>query len=142
MNGNFYRMYTKHQFAVVKLQSDFLYPEDIESLHKEYNNDPDYTRIQYLIIIIDEKCKPKFSINYISQFSKIYNAEYQVNNHKSIVWVVSQPIITALTHLLVLELNDNSYYCSTLKKAFYLLDSTMDYNTFIELLDATQKVPN
>jgi len=140
MKGNFYKMYPEHQFAVVKLQTEYLYPEDLEALNEKYKNDPDYSKIHYLVIVIDEKSKPKFKLNYLSRISQKYNVEPQENNHKNIVWVVSRPIITALTHLFVLKLKDNSHYCSTVQKAYHLLESPMDYNTFNELIESAQDV--
>ncbi len=133
-------MYPEHHFAVVKLQSEYLYPEDLEAINTKYKNDPNYSKIHYLVIIIDEKSKPKFKINYLGRISKKYNSEPQINNHKNIVWVVSRPIITALTHLFILKLKDNSHFCSTVEKAYRLLEIPLDYNTFHELIEATQEV--
>ncbi len=135
-------MYPEYNFAVVKLQSEFLYLEELDKLNNEYKLDPNYSKIHYLVIIIDEKSRPNFKISDLGRLSKKYNTEPQENNHKSVVWVVSRPIITALAHLFILKTKDNSSYCSTTKKAYRLLEAPFDYDTFSHLIETAVEVNN
>ena len=65
-------MYPEYNFAVVKLQSEFLYLEDLDYLNKAYKLDPEYSKIHYLVIIIDEKSRPNFNISDLGKLSKRY----------------------------------------------------------------------
>ncbi len=138
MKENFYKMYPEHHFAVVKMQSKTLRPEDLEILNTEYKQDPDYSNIHHLLIIIDKKSKPSFNISYLTRLSEKYNTETQINNHKSIVWLISRPIITALTQLFIMKTNDNSHYCSTIEKAYKLLEIPIEFEAFKKLIDDVQ----
>lgn len=130
---NYYKMFPEYNFAIVKLRSERLYFNDLEHLNFEYKNDINYSNIHSLLIEIDKNCKTSFSIKDLNNLAKLYNSEPQKNNHKVIVWLVSQPLITALTHLFVRKTKDNSKYCSTLEKAYQLLNLKINYETFIEL---------
>ncbi|MBN1599441.1 MAG: hypothetical protein JW894_14195 [Bacteroidales bacterium] len=133
MNANFYKMYPELKFAIVKLQSEVLYFHELKQLNHEYKLDVNYSNIHYLLIEIDKKCKLNFTLNDLTKLSELYNTEYQVNNHKIIVWLVAQPLITALTHLFVLKTKDNSLYCSTIDKAYKLLNIPIDFEKFKNL---------
>ncbi len=130
-------MFPEHNFAIVKLKSKLLYPEDLEELNHKYKEDPNYSNIHYLLIIIDKKSRPSFNINYLSRLSSKYNTELQPNNHISVVWMISRPIITALTQLFLLKTTDNSHYCSTIEKAYALLDMPLKYETFYHLIESS-----
>ncbi len=134
MDANFYRMYPEYKFAVVKIQSEILSFQELEQLNYNYKIDVNYSNIHYLLIEIDKKCRLSFSIKELERLSDIYNTEYQVNNHKVIVWLVSHPLLTALIHLFVLQTKDNSKYCSTLGKAYDLFNIPIDFNKFEELI--------
>ena len=134
MNTNFYRMFPEIKFAVVKLQSEILYFHELEKLNHEYKSDDNYSIIQSLLIIIDKRCKINFSLKDLTKLSELYNTEFQTNNHKIIVWLVAQPVITALTHLFVLKTRDNSHYCSTIDKAYGLLDIPINFEKFKKLI--------
>ena len=133
MSANFYKMYPEYKFAVVKLQSKVLDIKELEQLNYEYKSDVNYSNIHYLLIEVDKNCKTSFSMKDLKRLSKSYNTEFQVNNHKTIVWLVSLPIITALTHLFVLQTNDNSKYCSTYQKAYELLNMPIEFDEFERL---------
>ncbi len=130
---NYYLMYPEYNFAIVKLQSESLNFDDLERLNTEYKNDTSYSNIRSLLIDIDKKCKISFRLKELNKLAGLYNTEPQKNNHKVIVWLVSQPTITALTHLFIRKTRDNSKYCSTLKKAYNLLGLKIDYSKFLEL---------
>ena len=134
MGKNYYRMFPEYNFAVVKIQSNILEFEELKKLNHEYKSDPDYSNIHYLLIMVDKKSKLNFSIKDLQKLSDLYNTEYQKNNHKIIVWLVAYPRITALTHLFVLDTKDNSHYCSTLNKAFNILDMSIDFEKFKKLI--------
>lgn len=137
--GNYYKMFPEYNFAVVKLYSENLYFNELEHLNYEYKNDINYSKIHSLLIDIDKRCKLSFGINELTKLANLYNTEPQKNNHRVIVWLVYQPIITALTHLFLGKIRDNSKYCSTLEKAYQLLEIEIDYEKFIELVKGKLK---
>lgn len=132
--ANYYKMFPEHNFALVKLEAEKLYYDDLERLNHDYKRDANYSKIRFLLIDIDKKCKIAFGLRELHKLAKLYNDEPQENNHEVIVWMVSQPIITALTHIFVGKIRDNSKYCSTLKKAYYILGLEMGYEMFQELV--------
>lgn len=134
MGANYYRMYPEYKFAVVKLNSKILSVQELEQLNYEYKSDTNYSNIHYLLIDINKDSKLSFSIRDLKRLSDSYNTEFQANNHKIIVWLVSQPMVTALTHLFVLQINDNSKYCSTIEKAYKLLNIPLEFDKFKELI--------
>ena len=134
IDANFYKMYPELKFAIVKMQSEILTIQELTQLNYDYKTDPDYSNIHYLLVVIDKKCKLSFTINDLKKLSDMYNTEFQPNNHKIIVWLVTQPLITALTHLFVLQTKDNSQYCSTISKAYKLLNVPIEFEEFEKLV--------
>ena len=127
-------MFPDLNFAFVRLQSEKLYFNELERLNADYKNDPNYSNIHYLLIEIDKRCKATFGIKELLKLAQIYNYEPQQNNHRRVVWLVSQPIITALTHMFIGNIQDNSKYCSTIEKAYKLLELNINYTDFLKLL--------
>lgn len=134
MPKNFYRMFPDIGFAFVKLQSRRFSFEEAEEINHRYKSDPHYACIRYLLIEVDQMCMPEFAVNDLEALSDLYNAAFQANNHQTIVWLVSEPIVTAMAHLFVLKTNDNSLYCSTLPKAYELLNMPVEYHLFVHLI--------
>ena len=81
MNTNFYKMFPEIKFAIVKLQSEILYFHELKKLNHEYKLDDNYSNIHSLLIVIDKKCKINFTLNDLTRLSKLYNTEFQINNH-------------------------------------------------------------
>ncbi|MBS2097549.1 hypothetical protein [Carboxylicivirga linearis] len=133
LTGNYYIMYPEHSFAIVRLQTPKLHYNDLEQLNYNYKNHPFYPNIKSLLIDIDKRCRVPFSIKDLNRLANLYNIEPQENNHNIIVWRVSKPIITALTHLFIGQTMDNSKYCSTIQKAYNLLNLDMDFELFNSL---------
>lgn len=134
MANSFYKMYPKHNFAFVKLQSELLSIDELKLINNKYKKDKHYSNIHYLLIDITKLLQLDFSAESLNLLSDLYNTEPQTNNHKTIVWLVSQPLITALTHIFVSKTLDNSKYCSSLTKAYQLLNIPMPYELFEELV--------
>ena len=134
MRANYYKIFPELNFALVKLQSEILSFEELKQFNYEYKSDKNYSNIFYLLIVIDKKCRLSFSVKELTKLSGLYNTEFQPNNHKIIVWLVSQPLLTALTHLFVLQTNDNSRYCSTINKAYDLLGIPLEFEKFKKLI--------
>ena len=135
MKANFYEMFPEYKFAFVKLQSEILSFKDLKQINYNYKSDPDYSNILSLLIVIDEKCRLKFSMKDLTKLSDLYNTEPQTNNHKIVVWLVSQPLISAITDLFVLRTKDNSKYCSTIQKAYDLLKRPVEFEKFKQLIE-------
>lgn len=137
MKANFYEMFPEYRFAIVKLQSERLSFNELKRINHAYKSDVNYSNISSLIVVIDEKSKLKFSVKDLSKLSDLYNTEPQTNNHKIVVWLVSQPLISAITDLFVLRTKDNSKYCSTVEKAYELLGRPIEFEKFRELIEKT-----
>jgi hypothetical protein len=133
MDANFYRMFPELKFAIVKLQSEILTLQELKKLNHEYKLDANYSKIHYLLMVVDKKCKLDFTRKELKTLSEWYNTGFQINNHKIVVWLVAQPLITALTHLFVLQTKDNSKYCSTITKAYNLLNMPIEFEKFEKL---------
>ncbi len=134
MGTNYYRMFPEHNFAIVRLQSETLSVKEAEQINYQYKTDDNYSNIHYLIIIVDEKCMPDFNISDLEKLSNIYNTEFHTNNHKTIVWLVDEPLATAFTHLFVSKTSDNSLCCSTIEKAYALLNMPVEFEEFKRLI--------
>ncbi|HCT30648.1 MAG TPA: hypothetical protein DIW31_07905 [Bacteroidales bacterium] len=132
-------MYPEKKFAIVKFQSETLSFEEAERINNEYKLDKDYSKIQYLLIIIDKKCVPLFNPSDLKNLADSYNNAFQTNNHKTIVWLVAAPLVTAFTHLFVLHTKDNSLYCSTITKAYELLRAPIEFANFKQLINNLKK---
>jgi len=135
MIKNYYKMFPEQKFAIVKFQSETLSFQEAERINYEYKSDIDYSKIQYLLIIIEDKCIPTFNPRDIENLANLYNTESQTNNHKTIVWLIAAPLVTALTQLFVSRTNDNSFYCSTVHNAYDLLNIPMEFADFKRLIN-------
>ncbi|MBN2165054.1 MAG: hypothetical protein JW717_02135 [Marinilabiliaceae bacterium] len=135
MKQNDYKMYPELNFAIVWLQSEKLTSLNLKEINHSYKTNEHYPNIHYLLVIVDKHSKHSFSIKDLPHLSEIYNTEYLPNNHKRIVWMVSQPLITAIAHLFVKQTKDDSKYCSTIQKAYSLLNMQIEYDVFCKLID-------
>jgi hypothetical protein len=135
MSTNYYKMFPEQKFAIVRFQTETLSFQEAERINHEYKSDIDYSKIQYLLIIIDKKCTPLFNPKDLENLANLYNTEFQINNHKTIVWLVAAPLVTAFTHLFVSRTKDNSLYCSTLTKAYELLKIPVEFVDFKYLIN-------
>jgi len=136
MNANYYRMFPDYKFAFVKFQSETLSFQEAERINHEYKSDINYSKIEYLLVVIDKKCIPSFSSREIKDLANSYNIELQPNNHRIIVWLVAAPLVTAFTQLLVSQTKDNNHYCSTITKAYELLKIPIEFKDFKHLLNS------
>lgn len=134
MNANYYRMFPEYKFAFVKFQSEAISFQETERINHEYKSDTNYSKIEYLLVIIDRKCIPSFSSREIKDIANSYNTAFQTNNHRIIVWLVAAPLVTAFTQLLVSRTKDNNYYCSTINKAYELLKIPIEFKAFKHLI--------
>lgn len=131
---NYYKLFPKHSFAIVRFQTETLTIEEAERINFEYKINPVYPKIQKLLVIIEDDCKPLFTIKDLENLSHMYNTELQANNHTIIVWLVAAPLITAFAHVFVTQTTDNSEYCSTIERAYDLLKLSIEYDEFKRLI--------
>lgn len=134
MNANYYRMFPEYKFAFVKFQSETLSFQDAEQLNNDYKSDNNYSKIEYLLVFVDKNCIPSFSSREVKDLANSYNTAFQTNNHKIIVWLVSAPLVTAFTQLFVSQTKNNNHYCSTILKAYELLNIPIEFRDFKHLL--------
>jgi len=123
-------MFPELKFAIVRFQTTTLSIEEAKRINYEYKIDKKYSKIEKLLVIIDEKCIPLFNLNDLLLISDLYNTPLQENNHQTIVWLVSAPMVTAFTQLFVSKSRDNNLYCSTHQKAYDLLNLSMSFDEF------------
>ncbi len=135
--ANYYRMFPEHHFAFVSIQTEVFSVQEAIQINQEYKTDKAYSDIFYLLIVVNERCTPGFTAKELQRLSQIYVNEFQTNNHRKVVWLVSQPFVTAMTHLFVAYTND--LYCSTLEGAYELLDMPMEYKDFLDLINISEQ---
>lgn len=140
LHTNYYRMFPEHHFAFVRIQSEEFSVQEALQLNLDYKSDKAYSDIHYLLIVVDEKCTPGFSAKELEKLWQIYSNELQANNHKKVVWLVSEPLATAMTHLFVSYTNES--YCSTIAGAFELLDMPMEFPEFLNLICLSEQPAN
>lgn len=132
LHTNYYRMFPEHHFAFVRIQSEEFSVQKALQLNQEYKTDKAYSDIHYLLIMVDETCTPGFSAKELEKLWQIYSNELQANNHEKVVWLVSEPLVTAMTHLFVIY--SNELYCSTIAEAYELLDMPLEFPAFLNLI--------
>lgn len=136
LHTNYYQMFPEHHFAFVRIQSEVFSVQEALQLNKKYKADKVYPEIHYLLIMVDENCRLGFTAKELEELSNIYQNETQTNNHRMVVWLVSEPVLTAMAHLFVSYTDD--LYCSTLSKAYELLGMPMDYKEFLKLTSPSE----
>lgn len=132
LHTNYYKMFPEHHFAFVSIQSEEFSVQEAIALNQEYKTDKVYSDIHYLLIMVDERCTPGFSTRDLEKLWQIYSNEPQANNHKRVVWLVSEPLATAMAHLFVSY--SNELYCSTIAGAYELLNVPMEFPVFLNLI--------
>lgn len=132
LHTNYYKMFPEHHFAIVRIQSEKFSVHEAIQINQEYKADKAYSDIFYLLIMVDERCTPGFSAKELEELWHIYANEPQANNHKKVIWLVSEPIATAMTHLFVSY--SNEIYCSTIAGAYDLLDMPMEFPVFLNMV--------
>ncbi len=137
LRTNYYRMFPEHHFAFVSIQTEVFSVQEAIQINQKYKTDKAYSDIFYLLIMVNERCTLGFTIKELQRLSQIYVNEFQTNNHKKVVWLVSEPFVTAMTHIFVSYTND--LYCSTLEGAYNLLDLPIQYEEFLNLIKLSEQ---
>ncbi len=132
---NSYTMYPEKHIAIVRFNPGVLELADTIAINEAYKHDARYSHIHFLVIILTG-CIPNFTEKDLPTISELYNSNVQVNNHKTSVWLVDEPLLTAFAHIFVDNTDEKSYYCSTVEKAYSLLKpDDISYTEFIQLLE-------
>jgi hypothetical protein len=137
MKKNYYKMFPEKRFAIVVFQSATLSIEDAERINFDYKSDSQYSEIVYLLVIF-KNCIPQFNPSDLKFLSDTYNKPLQTNNHKTVVWLVDEPLVTAYAHMFV-PLTDGNAYCSTIQQAYCLLDVPFKFEEFNNLIQTNKK---
>jgi len=133
MVGSFYKMFPDEHFAIVKFKPGCFTFDESKRLNTEYKLDKDYSKIHYLLIILNN-CVPEFSKEQLTALSEIYSYAPQENNHICTAWIVDEPIATAFAHIFTKATPELSHYCSTIERAFCLMGIPFSYDRFMEFV--------
>lgn len=133
-----YTMFPHKHFAVVVFNNPIIELQEAIAINEAYKNDTHYSNIHYLIIIMTG-CKPNFTEKDLPRITELYTSNTQKNNHKTSVWIVDEPLLTAFAHIFVNYTDEKSYYCSTLNKAYILLNpKNISYMEFLDFIKQSQ----
>lgn len=131
-----YTMYPNKHLAIVVFNPGILELDEAIEVNEAYKCDSQYSDIYYLLIVLNG-CLPHFTEKDLPRITEIYTNNLQKNNHKTSVWLIDEPLLTAFAHIFVDYTDEKSYYCSTLDKAYSLLRP--ENVSYIEFLDMLQQ---
>lgn len=133
-------MFTHKRFAVVIFKAGTLDMHTAFKINEAYKSDKDYSEIHYLLTVLLDVA-PTFSQSDLTSIADFYTDNLYTNNHKTSVWLVNKPMPTAFAHLFMQYTDEKSFYCSTVEKAFELLDMPdVSFKEFSDMLQEAREL--
>jgi len=124
-----YKIYKELKFAVVKFDPVINSFQDIFNVAKEMRDLEGFSEIHYFLSDL-RGCTFNFDISETRKLSKLVNDYQHADNQILGVYLIDKPIETAYVQYFILSLKQRREYCSTIEKAFNLLNLPMSIDDF------------
>lgn len=130
---NRYKIYPKLNFGVSKLEPKVQTFEEIFDLAKQFRLDKNFSSVYYQLTDM-RGCSFDFDVSRISEMVDLINEHMHSDRQKLGVYMVDQPTETAYLQLFFQSMAHKREFCSTIEKAYELLNLQIDFAAFEELI--------
>jgi len=128
-----YKLYPDLKLGIVTFKPGELDIQTVLDINNSYKNHPDFSKINFMVVSLLGAI-PNFGADNINQLITEFSSFTQENNHKKRVFVVDGNLLTAFTYIFQDKIPGNSEYCSTIEKAFQIIQCPISFPKFKELI--------
>lgn len=129
-----YKVYSELKFLVVNISQGISSHKELFNLAKSIRERKDFKDIHYTLIDL-RGAQINIHGEDIKDFINLVEEYKVVDNQKSVVYIMDQPVITALIHMFVDRVGSNRKYCSTTPKAHNMLGLDINIDEFKKLIE-------
>ena len=131
---NRYKIYPESHFGVLKFSPGLKSIEEILELAEQFRKDKDFHKVHYQITDL-RACRFGFSSDRIEDVKALMDKYKSIDQQKKGIYLVDQPMETALVSLFFNAIEQDREFCSTVEKAYNLLPIRVRFDDFKKLID-------
>ena len=132
--SNRYKIYPELNFGVAKIDPGVVSFEELYKLAKDFREDADFSKVNYQFVDM-RGCSFNFDISKLPSMASLIKEHQKYDNQKLGVYVIDKPIGTAYIQLFLKSLKYKRELCSTIEKAYNLLNLTVSFDEFNKLIE-------
>lgn len=129
-----YKIYPDINFAISILEPGVKSFEEIYELAKNFREDENFSKVHYQLTDM-RSCSFDFEMSKISEMKSLIEMYEETDNQKLGVYIVDLPTETAYVHMFFESLKYKREYCSTINKAYSLLNLPISFKEFQKRID-------
>jgi hypothetical protein len=126
---NRYKIYPDNHFGVLKFSPGLKSIEEILKLAEQFRKDKDFPKVHYQITDVRD-CLFDFTSDKIGEVKALMEKYEDIDNQKLGVYLVDQPMETAIVSIFCSALEYQREICSTVGKAYNLLPLPVRFDDF------------
>ena len=130
---NRYKIYPEIHFGVLKFSPGVKSIEEILELAEQFRKDKDFHEVHYHIADLRD-CRFDFAADKIADMKALMEKYESIDNQKLGVYLVDQPMETALVSIFFNSIEDHREFCSTVGKAYNLLPLPIRFEDFEKMV--------
>jgi len=126
---NRYKIYPENHFGVLKFSPGLKSIEEILDLAEQFRKDKDFQEVHYQITDL-RNCLFDFKSDRITDVKALMKKYENTDNQKMGVYLVDQPMETAMVSIFFNSIESHREFCSTVGKAYNLLPLPVRFEDF------------
>ncbi len=130
---NRFKIYPEHNLGVSKLEPGSKCFEEVYSLAEQFRQSEEFPLVHYQVTDM-RGCQFQFGISRLREMMQLIKRYDKTDNQKIGVYVIDNPLSTALVHLFFASLKRKRFYCSTIEKAYSYLPLNISFEQFARLI--------
>ena len=127
--SNKFKIYPDINFAISILEPGVKSFEEIYEIAKKFRENENFSTVHYQLTDM-RGCSFDFEVNKLHEMKSLIEKYAETDNQKLGVYIVDLPVETAYVHMFFDLLKYKREYCSTIDKAFYLLNLPISFKEF------------
>ena len=131
---NRFKIYPEYNLGVSKLEPGSKCFDEVYSLAEQFRESNDFSLVYYQITDM-RGCQFQFGIGRMRDMMQLISRYDATDNQKIGVYVLDNPISTALVHLFFVSLKRKRFYCTTIEKAYSYLPLNISFEKFSKLIN-------
>ena len=132
--SNRYKIYPELNFGVAKIDPGVVSFEELYKLAKYFREDADFSKVNYQFNDM-RGCIFNFDISKLPNMALLIKEHQKSDNQKLGVYLIDKPLGTAYVQFFLHSLDYKRELCSTIKKAYKLLNLPISFEEFNKLIE-------
>lgn len=130
---NRYKIYPESHFGVLKFTPGLKSIEEILELAEQFRKDRDFHEVHYQITDLRD-CRFGFSSDKSADVIALMDKYKSIDRQKKGIYLVDQPMETALVSLFFNAIEHDREFCATVEKAYNLLPIRVRFGEFKKMV--------